>query len=110
MGPFHSIKDSDCSRQRRSDIGSGESRVVHCLYSYQNWGIGQLFLNQQLARPTMDDNGATRNERQQADGESKKKLYQKPAFRYERVFETRALSCGKVDIHTPACNFTRKVS
>jgi hypothetical protein len=24
-----------------------------------------------------------------------KKPYQKPAFRYERVFETQALSCGK---------------
>ena len=26
----------------------------------------------------------------------KKKPYQKPAFQYERVFETMALSCGKV--------------
>ncbi len=26
---------------------------------------------------------------------AKKKPYQKPAFRYERVFETSALSCGK---------------
>jgi hypothetical protein len=25
-----------------------------------------------------------------------KKKYQKPAFRYERVFETQALSCGKI--------------
>jgi hypothetical protein len=25
-----------------------------------------------------------------------RKPYQKPAFRYERVFETMALSCGKV--------------
>jgi hypothetical protein len=25
-----------------------------------------------------------------------KKLYQKPAFRYERVFEIQALSCGKI--------------
>jgi len=26
----------------------------------------------------------------------RKKAYQKPAFRYERVFETMALACGKV--------------
>jgi hypothetical protein len=26
-----------------------------------------------------------------------KKPYQKPAFRYERVFETMALACGKID-------------
>jgi hypothetical protein len=25
-----------------------------------------------------------------------KKKYQKPAFRFERVFETQALSCGKI--------------
>jgi hypothetical protein len=25
-----------------------------------------------------------------------KKPYQKPAFRYERVFETQALTCGKL--------------
>ena len=28
-----------------------------------------------------------------------KKPYQKPEFRYERVFETMALSCGKVEPH-----------
>jgi hypothetical protein len=27
--------------------------------------------------------------------ETRKKPYQKPEFRFERVFETRALSCGK---------------
>jgi len=32
-----------------------------------------------------------------------KKSYQKPAFRFDRVFETRALSCGKVNI-TPAAD------
>jgi hypothetical protein len=36
-----------------------------------------------------------------APGESKptrgRKPYQKPAFRFERVFETMALSCGKID-------------
>jgi hypothetical protein len=26
-----------------------------------------------------------------------KKLYEKPSFRYEKVFVTTALSCGKVD-------------
>src|SRR2546426_5855200 len=31
----------------------------------------------------------------QADRPSTKKPYQKPAFRHERVFETRALVCGR---------------
>ena len=39
-----------------------------------------------------------------------KKSYQKPAFRYERVFETMALSCGKIDATQGQCKFNRKVS
>ena len=45
----------------------------------------------------MDDNRTPREIQRQLGNASKaKKLYQKPAFRYERVFETLALSCGKV--------------
>jgi hypothetical protein len=32
--------------------------------------------------------------------------YQKPAFRYERVFETMALSCGKVSVTQFQCRQT----
>ena len=32
----------------------------------------------------------------EADGKLTKKPYQKPSFRCERVFETQALSCGKI--------------
>ncbi len=39
-----------------------------------------------------------------------KKPYQKPAFRYERVFETLALACGKIDPTQSQCSFNRKVS
>jgi hypothetical protein len=39
-----------------------------------------------------------------------KKLYQKPAFRYERVFETLALSCGKIAGTSFNCNSQRKTS
>jgi hypothetical protein len=38
-----------------------------------------------------------------------KKPYQKPSFRYEKVFETMALSCGKV-VNEGACHFNRKTS
>jgi hypothetical protein len=31
------------------------------------------------------------------DGHKGKKPYQKPSFRYEQVFETMALACGKVN-------------
>jgi hypothetical protein len=31
-----------------------------------------------------------------AESRQKKKIYQKPEFRSERVFETMALSCGKI--------------
>jgi hypothetical protein len=40
----------------------------------------------------------------------KRKPYQKPAFRFERVFETQALSCGKIPGHGTACNLNHKTS
>jgi len=39
-----------------------------------------------------------------------KKQYQEPAFRHERVFETMALSCGKVQAILPQCRFNRHTS
>jgi hypothetical protein len=39
-----------------------------------------------------------------------KKTYAKPAFRFERVFETQALSCGKVASHGTACKLNPKSS
>jgi hypothetical protein len=39
-----------------------------------------------------------------------KKTYQEPAFRHERVFETMALSCGKIQDTNFACRFNRKNS
>jgi hypothetical protein len=38
-----------------------------------------------------------------------KKLYQKPVFRYERVFETLALACGKL-LQGVVCVHNKKVS
>src|SRR5207245_2047510 len=39
-----------------------------------------------------------------------KKPYQKPSFRFERVFETMALSCGKMSGGGPQCQTMRKAS
>jgi hypothetical protein len=39
-----------------------------------------------------------------------KEPYEKPAFRYEKVFVTTALSCGKIDPTTGACHMNPKVS
>jgi hypothetical protein len=39
-----------------------------------------------------------------------KKPYQKPAVRYERVFETSALTCGKVQTTQSGCHANRKTS
>ena len=39
-----------------------------------------------------------------------KKPYAKPEVRYERVFETMALSCGKVQTTQASCHFNRKTS
>jgi len=59
----------------------------------------------------MTDNRAPREKRQQpGNADKEKKLYQKPAFRYERVFETLALSCGKKGSNLPTCQFSKKTS
>jgi hypothetical protein len=39
-----------------------------------------------------------------------RKPYRKPTFRFERVFETMALSCGKINSTQFACRFNRKTS
>jgi hypothetical protein len=41
---------------------------------------------------------------------ARKKPYQKPEFRFERVFETLALACGKVQVTQAQCHFNRKRS
>jgi hypothetical protein len=59
----------------------------------------------------MTNDRATREKQQKLDNPGKaKKRYQKPAFRYERVFETLALSCGKIAGTSANCNSNRKSS
>jgi hypothetical protein len=38
------------------------------------------------------------------------KPYQKPEFRFERVFETMALACGKMSATQSHCRFNRQNS
>jgi len=59
----------------------------------------------------MTNDQATREKQQEIDNPGKaKKLYQKPAFRHERVFETLALSCGKIIGSSINCNSSPKTS
>jgi hypothetical protein len=39
-----------------------------------------------------------------------RKPYRKPAMRHEQVFETRALTCGKVQTTQGACHYNRRHS
>jgi len=39
-----------------------------------------------------------------------KKPYKKPTFRFERVFETQALACGKINSTIGQCKHNRKNS
>jgi len=47
---------------------------------------------------------------QHASQPSGKREYIKPGFRHETVFETMALSCGKIAGTQLACNMQRKTS
>jgi hypothetical protein len=56
---------------------------------------------------TSEDRKPTRT----ADGAPRKRRpYHKPAFKHERVFETMALSCGKVGATGGPCTATPKSS
>jgi len=37
-----------------------------------------------------------------------KKPYRKPSFRYEHVFETMALACGKISRRSKSCRLNSK--
>jgi hypothetical protein len=39
-----------------------------------------------------------------------RKPYRKPSFRYEQVFETMALQCGKIDPTSGACHMVKMAS
>lgn len=43
-------------------------------------------------------------------GDASRKPYEKPALRHEKVFETMALTCGKVQGTGGSCRFNRKNS
>ncbi|MGA2589299.1 MAG: hypothetical protein ABSH32_05240 [Bryobacteraceae bacterium] len=47
---------------------------------------------------------------QRGKGRAAKKPYRPPAVRYERVFETSAITCGKVQVNEGPCHQNRKLS
>lgn len=59
-----------------------------------------------MSQPEETDRTAARPEIQQ----TAKRLYHKPEFRYERVFETRALACGKISTTQGQCAHNTKNS
>lgn len=60
------------------------------------------------------EGGGQRPTEEVANAESQRprtgKPYQPPAFRFERVFETMALACGKISPTQSHCRFNRKSS
>jgi len=60
----------------------------------------------------MTTRGRVQNEAQGLEAEKprEKRPYKKPEMRYERVFETMALSCGKIRATQAQCRFNRKRS
>jgi hypothetical protein len=60
------------------------------LFQQENQGLWNFYMTQKN-RPTADEEKNALDSQQSA-----KKPYTKPAFRSEKVFETMALSCGKI--------------
>jgi hypothetical protein len=59
---------------------------------------------------TFMEKDANTADKKVTEGQAGKKPYQKPEFRFERVFETMALSCGKISPTEFQCRFNRKTS
>jgi hypothetical protein len=55
----------------------------------------------------MDMDDSTCDQRTPAEN---KKPYEKPSFRFEQVFVTTALTCGKIDGTESSCKHNHKVS
>ncbi len=53
---------------------------------------------------------ANRQPQQEGAEPGAKKRYVKPEFRHEKVFETMALSCGKMQTTQSGCHYNRKAS
>jgi hypothetical protein len=68
---------------------------------------GVLLEGDEMDRKVIDDSEASK---QRAERPTPKKAYQAPSFRFERVFETRALVCGKVQSTQGQCALNRKTS
>jgi hypothetical protein len=61
----------------------------------------------------VNTNSTDQKQRLAPTGDAKRaarKPYVKPEVRHERVFETMALSCGKVQTTQASCHFNRKTS
>lgn len=59
----------------------------------------------------MKQNDGKTDDKGTSNAAGSRKPYQKPEFRYERVFETMALACGKIEPTNPSCGrFNRKAS
>jgi hypothetical protein len=59
---------------------------------------------------SMANGNPEQEDKPQTQQDHAKKPYEKPAFRFEQVFVTSALTCGKIDATDANCHFNRKVS
>ena len=57
-----------------------------------------------------NDNPMQSEDKRRTQKKQAKKTYAKPAFRFERVFETQALSCGKIGSTSTQCKLNQKTS
>lgn len=60
--------------------------------------------------PHPDAGGMTRDPVPREAALPRKRPYEKPSFRFEGVFETTALACGKANTNQGQCKFVKKHS
>lgn len=79
---------------------------MFCAVPFSRTGAVQISAHPEMSEKNVKGEEQKRSETQRTG----KKPYQKPSFRYEKVFETIALSCGKVHPTQFQCRFNRKNS
>ncbi len=77
------------------------------MYDFENNSLTHLVAEREGA---VMGKKKTKGKRAGVNVKPSKKPYEKPAFHYERVFETMALACGKININQHQCQFNRKTS
>jgi hypothetical protein len=63
-----------------------------------------------VKNPLSTNHRQSQDDQSEATAQMEKEPYKAPSFRFEEIFEVRALACGEINPRVMACNLTYKNS